>query len=772
VRITRLLLRNYRVYEKELELEMPAGLVGVYGPNGAGKSALLESILWTMWGKARTGKDEIRTAGSNTECISEVDFEHEGHLYSVRRTIAGQSATVRAEAFADGLQVAEGARDTVRYVHSVLGIEDTAFRASVFAEQGQVASFSANPPAERRRLVLGLLGVTPLDGARDQARRDAREQSERLEQLRGLLQDVGQLEAELESARRECSEAEDRARRCRDEEARLGAELEAAEARARELARSEAAYKELVAEGKGKADLLLAARERVEKLAGELEELGSLEARLAAVVPLAEGLSALEPLVALAREAERSREAVAAIVVPPEPPLPEVEVAERAALGARELSNRLAEVEGERSAIAAQQVRAAEAVERAAGLSDEEECPLCGQQLGRSFEQVRRHRATELAEANSRLEQLEAQAAELAQQAERAARRESEAHRALERQQAARSDYEAACARRAEAEELARGATGSFSLAAGEAQLSGLRLPDGRSPLEASAAELGAEVERRRGAEQDAAVLRARLERRRAVESDLEAGRLRVEELSAQVDALRDKVRGLGFRPEEVELAERALESARAAAREAAERARRVEQQTAVARETVSKLAGRLEVARAEHQRAAELGEDARHLSRVAELIGAFRNSVVATIGPRLSAQAADLFAELTDHEYDRLEVDPETYELQIRDDGPVYGMDRFSGSETDLANLALRVAISEQIRFQSGGAVGLLVLDEVFGPLDDERRERMLVALDRLRARFRQVLVVTHNSDIKEQLPNAIEVVKLPGRRARARVL
>jgi DNA repair exonuclease SbcCD ATPase subunit len=98
--------------------------------------------------------------------------------------------------------------------------------------------------------------------------------------------------------------------------------------------------------------------------------------------------------------------------------------------------------------------------------------------------------------------------------------------------------------------------------------------------------------------------------------------------------------------------------------------------------------------------------------------------------------------------------------------------MDRFSGSEVDLANLALRVAISEHVRFQSGGAVGLLVLDEVFGPLDDERKERMLLALERLRGRFRQVLVVTHDSAIKEQLPAAIQVHKLPGRRAKATLL
>ncbi|HEY3801331.1 MAG TPA: hypothetical protein VGL61_01955, partial [Kofleriaceae bacterium] len=176
--------------------------------------------------------------------------------------------------------------------------------------------------------------------------------------------------------------------------------------------------------------------------------------------------------------------------------------------------------------------------------------------------------------------------------------------------------------------------------------------------------------------------------------------------------------------------------------------------------------------AHAQHAQLGQLEIDSRHLARLAELLNAFRNTVVGSVGPRLAVQAAELFGELTDHEYDQLEVDPETYELKISDAGHSYGLDRFSGSEVDLANLALRVAISEQVRFQSGGSVGLLVLDEIFGPLDEERKARMLQALDHLRGRFRQILVVTHASDIKEQLPHAIEVIKRPGRRATARVV
>src|SRR5439155_9414549 len=154
-----------------------------------------------------------------------------------------------------------------------------------------------------------------------------------------------------------------------------------------------------------------------------------------------------------------------------------------------------------------------------------------------------------------------------------------------------------------------------------------------------------------------------------------------------------------------------ALEAARATTRAA-------EQTAAKATARAEAMATALADAEAQHARLAELGEDVRHLGRLAELLGTFRNELVGAVGPRLSRQADSLFAELTDHEYDELRVDPDTYEVRIVDAGVEYGMDRFSGSEIDLANLALRVAISEHVRFQSGGQVGLPVLDEVFGPL------------------------------------------------------
>jgi exonuclease SbcC len=80
-------------------------------------------------------------------------------------------------------------------------------------------------------------------------------------------------------------------------------------------------------------------------------------------------------------------------------------------------------------------------------------------------------------------------------------------------------------------------------------------------------------------------------------------------------------------------------------------------------------------------------------------------------------------------------------------------------------------VAIS-LVLAEGAGELGLLVLDEVLGSLDRERRERMLSALTALQGRFRQVLLVTHNDEVKDMLPAAIEVRKGPQRTSTATVL
>jgi exonuclease SbcC len=123
---------------------------------------------------------------------------------------------------------------------------------------------------------------------------------------------------------------------------------------------------------------------------------------------------------------------------------------------------------------------------------------------------------------------------------------------------------------------------------------------------------------------------------------------------------------------------------------------------------------------------------------------------------PELSELASAFLTELTDARYTELELD-DKYRIVVLEEGvpkPV-----ISGGEEDLANLVLRLAISQMIAERAGQAFSLLVLDEVFGSLDDTRRQNVVALLRRLQDRFEQVILITHIEDVRDGFDQVMEV-------------
>src|SRR5207248_4306170 len=81
------------------------------------------------------------------------------------------------------------------------------------------------------------------------------------------------------------------------------------------------------------------------------------------------------------------------------------------------------------------------------------------------------------------------------------------------------------------------------------------------------------------------------------------------------------------------------------------------------------------------------------------------------------------------------------------------------SGGEEDVANLVLRLAISQMIAERAGQSFSLLVLDEIFGSLDEVRRHNVVELLRRLQDRFEQVILITHIESVREGLDRVITV-------------
>jgi exonuclease SbcC len=202
VRLVELSLRNFRVFE-EVDLELPARVIGIFGANGAGKSTLVESVLFALYGVdgARTKKDGIRTHGLLTDCSVRLVFEHGGQQYEVRRTIAGRNHKPDAELYVGTKLLATGVQEVDAAVQAALHMDLRVFRASVFAEQKQLDAFSDVGPAKRKEMALRLLGIKPVDEARTVARREARTAKQSAQELAGSLPDLAAIEAELKEAR-------------------------------------------------------------------------------------------------------------------------------------------------------------------------------------------------------------------------------------------------------------------------------------------------------------------------------------------------------------------------------------------------------------------------------------------------------------------------------------------------------------------------------------------------------------------------------------------
>ncbi len=163
----------------------------------------------------------------------------------------------------------------------------------------------------------------------------------------------------------------------------------------------------------------------------------------------------------------------------------------------------------------------------------------------------------------------------------------------------------------------------------------------------------------------------------------------------------------------------------------------------------------RAELARSE-QHLGVLVRDRRLHDELDRAFTDLRTDLNQALRPEISELASRYIRELTDGRYSEIELDDQ-YNVIVLEDAipkPV-----ISGGEEDLANLVLRLSISEMIAERAGQAFSLLILDEVFGSLDETRRHNVVDLLRRLQDRFEQVILITHIESVREGLDHVVTV-------------
>ncbi|HEX5499815.1 MAG TPA: SbcC/MukB-like Walker B domain-containing protein, partial [Thermomicrobiales bacterium] len=144
---------------------------------------------------------------------------------------------------------------------------------------------------------------------------------------------------------------------------------------------------------------------------------------------------------------------------------------------------------------------------------------------------------------------------------------------------------------------------------------------------------------------------------------------------------------------------------------------------------------------------------EADDLLRMRDEFNGFERFVAEQLGPRIADYAGELIDRVTNQVYSRAELDQD-YGLQIFDGDECFPLASFSGGERDVFALCARLALSRVIGGQAVNRPRFLVLDEVFGSLDQERRRHLLDMLGRLTQDsedFRQLFVISHVEDVQE---------------------
>ena len=784
MRLHGLQLQNFRQHADSV-ITFNTGLTGIIGTNGSGKTTVLEAIAWALYGNSATRgtRDSIRfsRAAPRSPVRVELDFELAGHRYRIVRRLTD------AELYLDGAgqPIANSITGVNELLQRRLGMSRSEFFNTYFTGQKELNVMAAMGPSERAQFLSRVLGYEKLRTAQTLVRDRRRLIAAEAAGLRAGMPDaeaVARLLADSEhrlAVARQAAAAADRARReCeatlaglaprweraqleRDRLQELLSELRVAETEEAALARdADRVSRELAA--------VAAARSELEALATELQPLSEVAEEFQRYERLAREEGRRQTLVETERslldELTRLRERRARIF---NAPVMEEEATIAVEAKRKELEESLGrlearrtewvrdrqEAETKRDALRRQYAELKAQRDRIVDLGEDGACPVCTRPLDQHFRGVLEHFDDQLETIavdgrfyNTRLDQLEEMPEEVKEL--------DEARRALT---AEVGTLERRLAKvQAAVQELTQL---TKDIGAKEQRHEAVRrdlaaIPPGYDGARHAA--LRREVERLVPLNERATRLSAQIDR----EPQLDQDRRRVSEA---LGTLRDRLASFRERTRTLAFSESDFASLRAAYETAAAEARAADVAAASAQGDAN--AARLALDSAERSRREleriqatldGLQVDRRLHDELDRAYSDLRTDLNFQLRPELSELASAFLHDLTDARYSELELD-DNYNVLVLEDGipkPV-----ISGGEEDLANLVLRLAISQMIAERAGQQFSLLVLDEVFGSLDESRRNNVVELLRRLQDRFEQVILITHIESVREGLDQIINV-------------
>ncbi len=785
MRLVSLQIENFRVL-RDVKLNFTDQVIGLIGRNGAGKSSIIEAIAWALYGNqaARSGKGEIKSsfASENENCTVTLEFEIHDETYKVVRQLIGRNERAEVQLYRGEKSESVGVSETKGYIGELLGLDWAGFLTSFLARQQELNTLTDLQPARRKDHLAGMLGIERLDRAIKNVKEENRVSQAQAGMLQEQLQEKSSIELQVKQltqqdellspkvkeveeqsilAEKMLQEQTKELKAVQNQQAsfeRLRAELDAHQ-------KTEKALWEREIELTSEIRQLVESTERIAVLSNQLEELGSIEESIDTLKQSAMTLELKKKLqgdlASIIHETSSCNDRLGDIqnrLSDIEKTLTEIpEEIEQIVATNRKLLEKdrdeYAIILAELKATKGQKEKLLTQIQQIDQLGAESVCDRCHRPLGKDIAEIRSHFGVELNSLDEQLLKLEERQALVSSQgkARKEELHELESKLTLRREGIQKREHLRKQGDEAK-EQLKKLNERKKEVEADLSRMGNVVFnPEELNNLQLKLIEL-------KKLQTEKEQLEGRLTRKAVAEGEKE-------KVGKQLAQERELISKLLLEKEQLQFSTEKYQSIvekHALAQQEREKTRDSfislkQKQELVKTELRGKKELQKKLADAEKQ-LEEIQVSQYYGVKLASLFSDFRGHLISRIRPTLADISSRLMTEMTDGRYTMVELD-EKYDLRIMDNGEFYGVDRFSGGEKDLANLCLRLAISQALTQSAGLDRSFIILDEVFGSQDDGRKELILHALSRLKQFFPQILLITHIEDIRERVETLIEV-------------
>lgn len=747
----------------------------------------MEAIAWALYGSeaSRTGKEEIKTITAKISDVCRVilDFQMDGENYRVVRELKGATSSGDASVFINKKVAARGTSPTNDLIQKTLGMDYKAFMTSFFAKQRELNALSDFQPYKRKELLARMLGIETIDLALKNLRMDVRILEERLNLNKAHLKDKRQLESDKEEKGRGLSTLEND---FKDKAKKLESQLvilKDQEGLWEELKSKYEDYYSLTkeitikqTERSSSQDQLAQREEEKQHLLQLVSEKEKLESPLSSYDEIKEKVYLYDQLKIKAEHKEITLNQVKNLeksVASDQFRLAglEKELVNKKQVEAslNQLKEKLISIEGKLEqargiyvkleasfrSIKDQKVKLELQMANIEELGPNSVCDRCLRPMGDDYHKIRKHLLEEQEQLDKKLQVLEKEKNEVKESGKNL---KLEKTKSEEKREELQESLENLLGKEGERKNLENSLKEkSKDLLYLSEVLKNLGEIDYDPVVHEN---LKKEFEELEKVKEKANQMASEIKRIPQVEKIMAECQERIRVLTQDEEKLQAQIKELEFSEDEYKKVEKDLEDKRKNIHEAQLLLKDLSHQVDMMKKEIEQIEDEI-------KKAEELGLEIKkeegerlYLEKLDLLFSDFRISLIGRIRPTLSRYAKNLFLELCENRYQDLEVD-EDYEIYIYDQGEKFSIERFSGGETDLANLCLRIAISLLISESSGVEFSFIILDEIFGSQDTGRKENIITALAKLKNRFRQIFLITHIDDIKDSVENLIYVTE-----------